>query len=465
MTEILDLSEIMERGRIQATGNEVLTPEAAAKIGAALGSYLGPKGILVVAREYSNNNRMLKRAFIGGVMSAGIDILNLHSAPAPVLQFCIRRFGASAGVYFSSVSSGKLQNQIRFYDSSGIEFNRASIDSVNEYFKNNKIYRAKPLEVGAISDIPHTQDIYKKALPQFVNRKLMKQKNLHIVVDCSYGPGAIVIPSILTDLKNDVIAINAYQNDQKATEMFPNLRSIKDVINIVKAINADLGVVLDTDGSRALYIDETGRILSYEELMMFFLKYEEKISKLKGSPIIATESSSKILDQFAIENCGFTMIKTQNFPGEISRGLREERAAFGGADTMKYYFPQYGPFSDATFTTLKIIEILARENLPLSALIRAFPRTIHAYKTVPLTEEKLNRFKEQLRKLLRTTEIEGMDYQDIMIGTKIVLKEKGWVTITPSVHANAIELEAEGNDPEKSEDLIRYAEDLIQPIL
>ena len=132
---------------------------------------------------------------------------------------------------------------------------------------------------------------------------------------------------------------------------------------------------------------------------------------------------------------------------------------------MKYYFPQYGTFSDATFTTLKIIEILARENLPLSALIRSFPRTIHSYKTVPITEEKLHQFKEQLRKLLRTTEFKDMDKQDIIIGTKIVLKEKGWVTITPSVHANAIELEAEGNDPEKSEELIRYAEDLIQPII
>lgn len=465
MSEVKDLTEIINRGRIQAIGNEILTPELSAKIGAAFGTYLGSKGIAVVAREYSNNNRMLKRAFLGGLMSAGIDILNLHSAPAPVLQFCIRRFGASAGVYFSSVSTGKMQNQIRFYDSSGIEFDKSKLDSVNEYLKNNKIKRAKPLDVGAITDIPHTQDIYKKAIPQFVNRDLIFKKNLHVVVDCSYGPGSIVVPAILTSLKVDVIAINAYENDQKSAEMYPNLQSIKNVVNIVKASEADLGVILDTDGSRALYIDETGKILNFEELMMFFMKYEPSIIKNKDQPIITTETASKIVGQYAHESQGFKLLKTRNFPGEISRAIREERGSFGGADTMKFYFPEYGPFSDATFTTIKILEILSKEDIPLSALIRSFPRTIHSYKTINTTMDKVTEFKEQLRKLIQNTITPDMDYQDIIMGMKIITKNLGWVSITPSMHNSAIELEAEGLDPSKSEILIQKAEKFIHPLI
>ena len=53
------LKDIIKRGRITGIGNEELTPELAAKIGGALGRSLGPKGILVVGREYSNNTRML----------------------------------------------------------------------------------------------------------------------------------------------------------------------------------------------------------------------------------------------------------------------------------------------------------------------------------------------------------------------------------------------------------------------
>ncbi|MCF2141706.1 MAG: hypothetical protein K9W44_16765 [Candidatus Lokiarchaeota archaeon] len=466
MSEITNLKDIINRGRIQAIGNEILTPELAAKIGAAFGTYLGSKGIAVIAREYSNNNRMLKRAFIGGLMSSGVDILNLHSAPVSVLQFSIRRFGASAGAYFSSVSTGKMQNQIRFYDSSGIEFDIKKLDSVNEYLRQNKINRAKPLDVGAITDIPHTQDIYRKAIPQLVDQNLFKnKKQMHVVCDCSYGPGSIVLPGILTSLKVDVIAINAYENDQKSAEMYPNLRSIKSAVNIVKASQADLGVILDTDGSRALYIDETGKILTFEELMMFFMKYDPIISSTKEQPIITTKTASKIIGEFAQELGGFTLLKTRNFPGEISRELREQRGIFGGADTMKFYFPNYGPFSDGVYTTLKILEILAREKIPLSALIRSFPRTIHSYKSISTSYENMSTCKESLRELIQTQGKANIDYQDIIIGMKLIFKDLGWVSICPSMHANAVELEAEGLNAEKSEILIAKAEEFIQSII
>ncbi|MHA1777573.1 MAG: hypothetical protein ACTSWC_12425 [Promethearchaeota archaeon] len=484
MSEIHDLHDIINRGRIQAIGNEILTPELAAKIGATFGTYMGSKGIAVIAREYSNNNRMLKRAFIGGLMSAGVDILNLHSAPVPVLQFSIRRFGASAGVYFSSVSTGKMQNQIRFYDASGIEFNITKLESMNEYFKKSNINRVKPLNVGAITDIPHTHDIYRKAIPQMFEIKLFKQRDMHVVCDCSYGPGSIVLPGILTSMKVDVIAINAYENDQKSVEMYPNLQSIKNVVNIVKASQVDLGVVLDTDGSRALFIDEMGRIITFEELMMFFMKYDPIISNAVDQPIITTETASKIIAQFAAEGERHTLYKTRNFPGEISREIRERRGIFGGADTMKFYFPNYGPFSDGVYTTLKILEILARENIPLSALVRSFPRTIHSYKSVGTTFEKLTSFKESLRKLIQThrensSRLESknlpaenlkvadleIDYQDIMVGMKLIIRDLGWVALCTSMHTNAVELESEGLNAKKSEELIQIAEEFIQPII
>jgi len=465
MEEITDLSTIIKRGRIQAIGNKVITPELAAKIGGAVGTYLG-SGIMVVAREFNNNNRMLKRGFISGLMSTGVNILNLHSAPVPVLQFCIRRFGAEAGVYFGNGSASEGIVQIRFFDSTGIEYDKSNLESVNEYFKNNKIKRANPLNVGAISDIPHTQDIYKKAIPQFIDRKLLKSKNLVVVVDCSYGPSSIVVPSILTELRNDCIAINAYENDQKANEMFPNLRSIKDVVNIVKASHADMGIVLDSDGSRALYIDETGTILTYEELMMFFLKYDKDLSSVSsGSTIIISRSSSKVLEQFAVDLKDLKIIKSKNYPGEISRALREERAILGGSDTYKFYFPKYGPFSDATFTTLKILEILAIQELPLSVLIRSFPRNLHAYKTIPISEENLYPFISKLKDYIRKKDIESdekIDFQDLLIGIKIIVKDMGWVIISPSVHVNTIELTAEGSNTQNSEELISLATECVE---
>jgi phosphomannomutase len=132
---------------------------------------------------------------------------------------------------------------------------------------------------------------------------------------------------------------------------------------------------------------------------------------------------------------------------------------------MKFYFPQYGPFSDVTFTTLRIIEIMVGENLPLSTLMRAFPRTVHAYKSIPTSEEKAYPFKENLRILLQTHTMENTDYQDTLLGMKLLVENLGWVAINPNLNANAIELEAEGLDPHKSEELIEQAEKLITSLI
>ena len=305
-----ELSAVISRGRIRGVGNVALTPELVTKIGAAHGTYVGKKGTLVVAREYNNNNRMLKRAYISGVMSAGVEILNLHSAPVPVLQFCIRRFGASGGVYFSTGTSLEGEVTIRFFDSAGVEYNQKNIESINEIFKSNKIYRSTPMEIGPITDIPHTHEIYKKAVPQFVNKKTFSQKPLRVVLDCSYGVSGITTPSVLSELKVDVIAVNSYQRESE--KVYPNIESIKGLVQIVKAANADLGVILDADGSRALYVDDTGTILSFEELMMLFITYDDYMKKAKGTPIVFSKSASKVLGDF-VTNKGYRVIYSDNY--------------------------------------------------------------------------------------------------------------------------------------------------------
>jgi len=75
-----NIKEIIIKGRIRSTTNTILTPEFAAKLGAAHGTYIGKGGNLIISREYNNDCRMLKRAYIAGVMSAGVQIMNIQYA-------------------------------------------------------------------------------------------------------------------------------------------------------------------------------------------------------------------------------------------------------------------------------------------------------------------------------------------------------------------------------------------------
>ena len=134
---VQNLNELNKRGRIIGRANYIFTPEISSSIGSIHGSLFNEDDTIVIGRDYHNDSRMLKRGYTSGVMSTGVDILNLSDCTYPLLQFTIRRFGASGGVYFSG---GHLYSEdvgIRFVDAGGIEFENSEIqkiiDSYNSY--------------------------------------------------------------------------------------------------------------------------------------------------------------------------------------------------------------------------------------------------------------------------------------------------------------------------------------------
>ncbi|MHA1110642.1 MAG: hypothetical protein ACTSRE_06035 [Promethearchaeota archaeon] len=463
-----DLTEIIDKGRIIARANHILTPELAAKIGAAHGTFLKKKGykVIVAARDYFNNSRMLKRAYLSGVMSTGINILNLHYAPVPILQFCIRRFGADGGVYLSSGHVYEGDTGIRFYDTSGIEFQVTHLQSINQIFKNDKIKRVDPLSIGTLSDITQTFDVYKGAIPQFVNRKSISDSGLKVVVDCSYGPTGDITPEILNSMNVGVIALNTYYRALD-DRLFPDLDSIRDTSAIVKAADADLGVIFDSDGSRLLVFDETGTLVDFEDIIMLLISNDEYIIKNKENPFIITTCCSRIIDEYA-KNFGYKINRVVNLPGEISSKIRQERGIFGAADTFKFYFPIYGPFPDGTFTLLKLLEVLSKRDEPLSSLVRNYPKTIKVYRSINVSKKILYNFRQVIKEKLKS---ENLLILDTLIGIKIVFNEgteksefkASWVMIQPSLQRNSLIVSSETPDPETSEKLIEIIEGILKP--
>ena len=95
-----NLDDLTFNGRIVAKANYVFTPEISCSLGSIHGSLFNQTESLVIGRDYHNDSRMLKRAYTSGVMSTGVNLLNLGDCTFPMLQFTIRRFGASGGVLF-----------------------------------------------------------------------------------------------------------------------------------------------------------------------------------------------------------------------------------------------------------------------------------------------------------------------------------------------------------------------------
>lgn len=239
----------------------------------------------------------------------------------------------------------------------------------------------------------------------------------------------------------------------------PNVNTIRNTAEIVKASHSQLGVCFDVDGSRILVIDENGLETSFEDLLMLFISYDERLQNSKSNKIIITPSISKTAKDYITE-CGFPLKEVENTPGEISRQIREERACFAAADTLKFYFPQYAPFSDGTFILLKILEIMAIQNDLLGPLTRSFPKGKKINKTIPISQELIDNAHNRLLKL---TEARGYKYHDIINELKIY-DEDVFTTIRMELYRKAILLSAESEDVEKAQKMINEIEKMIREL-
>ncbi|MBD3255247.1 MAG: hypothetical protein GF383_09155 [Candidatus Lokiarchaeota archaeon] len=457
-----NLNDMYNNGRLIGRANHIFTPEIGASLGAIHGNMFNENDSIVIGRDFHSDSRMLKRGYTAGIMSTGVNLLNLSDCTYPLLQFTIRRFGASGGSYYSG---GHLYSEdvgARFVNAVGIELAPSEIKKIIQKYEiyPKDIRRVPPNKIGQITHIPQTEDIYIKSLQQLVDKKRIEKANLKIVVDCSYGPTGKITPILLNEIGIEVIALNTHYR-QRARNPVPNINTIRNTADIVKASNSHLGVCFDVDGSRVLVIDENGLEVNFEDLLMLFVAYDEKIINAASSTIITTPSVSSIAKEFIKEN-GHPVKEIDNDPGEISRGIRDERACFAAADTLKFYFPQYAPYSDGNFILLKLIEIMTNQDDLMSSLTRGFPKGIKVNKTLTVSPEIIDDFHNLLRK---ATEEQGYKYHDIINELKVIDDhQKVSTTIKISLYRNAILLSSESDDINAAKNMMTTFEEIINDL-
>ena len=457
--EKIDNFPYVKEGRIIGKGNVELVPEITSKLAVIYGSQFDTNESVIIGRDFHYDCRMLKRAFSAGLMSAGINTLNLSDCTFPLLQFTIRRFGASGGVYFSGGHLYSDDVSIRFLDAQGINITQPEIQTIINWYNNypKNIHRVDSNNIGKLTEIRQTEDIYVKSLEQFIDKKKISEKNWKIVIDCAYSPVGKIIPILLNDIGIEIIALNTHYRQRIGT--IPNIKSIRNTAEIVKASESHLGICFDVDASRILVIDENGSEVSYEDLLMLFISYNERIQNSKGNTIIINPEISSVVKNF-IEEIGFPVKEYENYPGTISRQIREERACFAASDKLKFFFPQFAPFSDGNFILLKILEIMTQQDDLISSLTKGFPKGMIINKTIPINLDNINDIHKRLRDL---AEKQNYRFYDIINDLKII-KDDVHVALKLSLSRDAILISAESEDTKKAKNMISELGDLISKI-
>lgn len=316
---------------ITGLANIEITPEFASKLGVAFGSFLGKGASVVVGRDTHRVSRMVKRALMAGLTAAGVDVNNLRICPAPVTRYMIRSLGADAGVMVGMLEIDPKTVSIRFFDSNGMEISRASERKVESVFFREEFQRVLGDEVGDLIYPARTVDFYRKDLLKLLDWEEIRKASLSVVIDCANGAGSSVAPAVLGEIGCQVTTLNARLDEFFGPRTFEQVpSSILNLARVVKALGADVGIALDGEADRVMFVDEEGNVLSGDTSLALMAR--ERVKEQSGGKVVVPVSSSRIINRI-VEPKGGEVVRCKIGARSLLDTIAYHEAIFGGEET------------------------------------------------------------------------------------------------------------------------------------
>ncbi len=438
---------------VTGLANIELSPEFAAKLGAAYGASLKKGSVVSTSRDAHKTSRMINRAIMTGMLSTGVSVHDYGVTPMPVVRFLARSGTEAGGIHTRRSPFDTQLLDLKFFDSKGLDLHPGYEKTVEKLFFKEDFPRVTMEETGEMSFPIHAFESYQDAFMSMVDADVISKARFKFVVDYSYGSSSRIFPSILGKLNCEVIALNANLDGSKTTKSAEEFqRAIDQLSSIVRSLDADMGFYLDAGGEKVFLFDETGEALDGDTALNIVTLLVLKTSKEAGriGHIAVPITASRAIDRMA-EMYGFTVKRTKTTP----RGQMEAAAAgavFVGEQSGGYMFPDFQPNFDGMYAVAKILEMLARHGTRLHKLMREIPPSIIVKERVSCSFENKGMIMRRLAEDSRGLETVLLD------GIKIKFGED-WIVAYPSQDMPYFILVAEASTEEAARSLVnRYSE-------
>ncbi len=349
------------RGRIVGVPNLELTPEDAASIGGALGSWFKPGSVAITGRDYYASSRMIKRALTSGLMSAGVEVLDLHASTVGEISFSMKRFGARGGASITYYPVHKDHVQLRVFSSPGVELVGDELLSVVK----GGCRRVRPQDVGWLSYAEYIHQIYVSALIAFINADLVGSRKFSIAVSTSHGPSDLILLELLSQLHVDAVVLNSSRSIPQSYE-YPLVGEVSKVSEVTQAAELDFGAVVSNDGSSISIIDGSGRVLLTEEIVVALKPLIQASSRIVASSDVFNTVDDELSD------LGVLIRRASILEGAVLKEASKARPFMGFTSVGEFVHPLFSLGYDAILALLRILESLASSDKRLSELINRY---------------------------------------------------------------------------------------------
>ena len=445
--------EIFREYDIRGIADRDLAAPISIRLGQAVGTYLKREGRsrITLARDCRHSSERLASEVGRGLQITGLEVIDIGVVPTPLLYFSLHHFGdVDGGVMITGSHNPADYNGLKV--SSG----KTTIHG-EEIQKIGRILESADLEQGSGgTESREIEDPYRRMVRERIGRL---SRPLKVVVDAGNGTASDLAPRVYRELGCEVVELFCEMDGS-----FPNhhpdptvAENLEDLVAAVQQDGADVGIAFDGDGDRIGAVDDTGRILWGDELMILFSR--EILARHPGATIIGEVKCSMNLYRQIESHAGIGIMWKAGH-SLIKAKMKETGAALAGEVSGHIFFADgFFGFDDATYAGARLLQLVADSGQRMSQLLEDVPAL---YNTPEIRVDAPE--SEKFEIVRRLQDYFSGHYETVTVDGVRVLFEDGWGLVRASNTQPALVLRFEASSPDRLEKIRSIVESKLKEV-
>lgn len=359
---------------------------------------------VLVGTDTRISGDMLKCALMAGICSVGAHAVDLGVITTPAIAMLTRRLGADAGVMISASHNPAKDNGIKFFNKEGYKLSDALEDQIEALVRSDCAGIPMPTGegVGRIEARPELRRTYIDLLKQRCSCDLSGMK---IVLDCANGAASAIAPVLLAELGAQVISMHA-QPDGLNINAGCGSTHPESLQQRVLAEGADCGMAFDGDADRLIAVDDKGRIVDGDQMLVICSRSLKAKGRLAGNTCVVTVMSNMGLD-LAMREAGIEVVHTAVGDRYVLERMLQDGYVIGGEASGHMIFLEDNTTGDGVMSALHILQIMSETGKPLSELADQMQHLPQVLVNVKCAGGKKYLYKENKEIMDRIAQIEA----------------------------------------------------------
>jgi mannose-1-phosphate guanylyltransferase / phosphomannomutase len=446
-------NSIFEHGTVSGKSNVELSCEMVGKLAEAFGAQLPIDSTIVVGRDQHQSSRMLKRAFVGGLLAAGVNVLDLQNIASSVMRFGITQDEKTAGgIYFRQDRDDTTMTVITFFNEEALRINSGMAKKIEKAYFKEQFRRVDFSQIGRINESSHINlcTRYKTRIEEIFERRHFTCAGCKIAIDLMHGVSCDTFSDILNGLGIDSMVFNNYHDAHKLSNFKTLERNTSDVMQkVVGSLELDAGFLLYPFGQRLGIVCDKGSLLSMQEGLLVVLALMDREAAKEGI------AKKIFLPTWAPDLISFKHLQIEY--GKYADFRAEQLARFDLIATMdgNFAFTEFALYRDSMYAAIKILELCAKHEVKLSELVADVESFYHAHFKVPCSQSLKGKMMRRFLQDARDKRSSSLD------GIKIWMSNTDWILMIPDQYTDHLNLYVQASSQKAGEAIYQAYQEKI----